>query len=199
VVHPAYDMYAARERTADDPDSAPRFRAAYVVEGKRYFVQHSDYEPTASSTLKAEGKETFDVVNLKGLESNLTWAEGVEGDGVGENITLKVNRSLPLDTILIMPGYRAQDDNNTDFWGRNNRVAELEVTLNGEHTFTASIPDDKFGAPYPIPVRGYAKPVNTVKLTIKGVHRGTATHDTCISLVELRSLLTKKPEIKGSR
>ena len=36
-------------------------------------------------------------------------------------------------------------------WSKNNRVAELEITLNGEHTFVAAIPDEKFADLYPIP------------------------------------------------
>ena len=82
---------------------------------------------------------------------------------------------------------------------KNNRVAQLEITLNDENTFTESIPDERFEDPYLIRVRDYTKPVNKIKLVIKGVHRGTRFHDTCISLVELRAPLTKKPEIKGAR
>jgi hypothetical protein len=48
-------------------------------------------------------------------------------------------------------------------------------------------------------VRDYAKPVNKVKLVIKGVHRGTQFRHTCISLVELRASLAKKPEIQAAR
>ena len=73
------------------------------------------------------------------------------------------------------------------------------MILNDEHTFTASIPDEEFGAAYPVPVRGYSKPVSTVKLTIKGVHRGSAAQDTCISAVDLRAVLSKKPTIQAAR
>jgi hypothetical protein len=97
---------------------------------------------------------------------------------------------------MIMPGYRAE---NEELWGKNNRVAEMEVTLNGEHTFTATIPDEKFTELYPIPVRGYSKPVDNVKLTIKGVHRGSAARDTCISAIDLRAKLSKKPTIQPAR
>ncbi len=217
IVHPAYALYpASREYRADYEH--PGFRAEYIFIGNRYFLQHSDYEAVASSTrkpepapspaqtpskpddssmrLKSESEQTFDVANIKGLESGTTWAEGVEGDGIGENIALTVHHPLPLDAIMIMPGYRSDD---ATFWTKNNRVAELEVTLNGEHTFVASIPDEKFGTPYPIPVRGYAKPVSAVKLVIKAVHRGTAAQDTCISLVELRARLSQKPKFQPAR
>ena len=41
---------------------------------------------------------------------------------------------------------RLQGSEKEELWGKNNRVAEMEVTLNGEHTFTATIPDEKFAA-----------------------------------------------------
>lgn len=225
VVHPAYDTYPARgefqpnREVRDDGDTRETFRAEYVIEPNRYFIQHSDYEAVASSTRKPdpapsptpqqspageeeaarepEGERNYDVNNIKGVQSGPPWVEGVEGDGIGENITLTVHRPLPLDAIMIMPGYKSSDDPN--LWNTHNRVAELEITLNGEHAFTAAIPDEKFNELYPIPVRGYTKPVTTVRLVIKAVHRGTSAGDTSISCVELRAKLAKKPQIKGAR
>jgi hypothetical protein len=197
VAHSAFNMYQVRgERGADGEQ--PGFQADYFVQGERYFLQHTDYEATASSTLKPGGDRTYEVDNLKlSAFTDKTWAEGVEGDGVGENIALKVHRPLPLDTILIMPGYDSRE--NKTLWAKNNRVAELEVTLNDEHTFTARIPDERFARDYPLPVRDYAKPVTTVKLTIKAVHKGTAARDTCISALTLRGKLAEKPKITPAR
>jgi hypothetical protein len=130
------------------------------------------------------------------MNAERTWAEGVEGDGVGESIALEIHRPLPLDTILIMPGYKADD---ATLWAKNNRVAEVEITLNGEHTFTAAIPDEKFADLYPIPVRNYPKPVTNLKLVIKKVHRGTSARDTCISQLRLRGKLSEKPKIQPAR
>jgi Domain of unknown function (DUF4424) len=194
VAHPVLDVYQVR-RDAPDPEQRD-YQADYIIQGDRYFLQHTDYDATASSTLKPDGDRTFEVENIQPKFSDKTWAEGVEGDGIGENITLKVRRPLPLDTILIMPGYDSSE--NKTLWAKNNRVAELEVTLNDEHTFAAKIPDERFSKDYPIPVRDYAKPVNTVKLTIKGVHKGTA-RDTCISSLTLRGKLSEKPKITPSR
>jgi hypothetical protein len=197
VVHPAYNSYPGRhEFGAKNYEGRYEFRAEYIVQGNRYFIEHSDYDAVASSTLKPDGEHKYDVGNIKQVESSVTWAEGVEGDGIGENIALKVHRPLPLDAIMIMPGYRAD---KKELWGKNNRVAEMEVTLNGEHTFTAAIPDEEFAKSYPIPIRNYSKPVETVKLTIKAVHRGSVARDTCISAVDLRALLSKKPTFQPAR
>jgi hypothetical protein len=195
VVHPAFDTYLTRGEEAVDYENQ-KFRAGYIIQGNRYFLQHSNYDAVASSTLPPQGEHKYDVENIKGVRSDETWAEGAEGDGIGESITLTVHRPLPLDAIMIMPGYRTFDGTK---WAKNNRVAELEVTLNGEHTFVAKIPDDKFANLYPIPVREYTKPVNSVKLVIKAVHRGSSARDTCISQVELRGKLSQKPEFTPAR
>ena len=211
VVHPAYDTYPAHGEFQVNYEDQ-KFRAEYVMEKNRYFIQHSDYDAVASSTRKPEpaptpdpnkkaeegaepeGERTFEVANIKGMKGG-AWAEGVDGDGIGENITLTVHKPKPLDAIMIIPGYR---DYERKLWAKYNRVAELEITLNGEHTFTAAIPDEKFEALYPIPVRGYTKPVDTVKLVIKKVHPGES-RDTCISDVQLRIKLSQKPKIQGAR
>jgi len=195
IAHSKYDKYTGGYSEED------RSRhASYVLRDNQYFLDHTDYDATATSTLAAQGKHNYDVVNIKGdptREIQSPWAEGVEGDGIGESITLNVKRALPLYGILIQPGYYEYDDK--DVWLKNNRVAALEITLNDEHTFTENIPDERFERPYLIRVRDYTKPVNKIKLVIKGVHRGTQFRDTCISLVELRAPLTKKPEIQPAR
>ncbi len=195
VAHSKYDSY----RIGYSEEDFQR-HASYVLKDHSYFLDHTDYDATASSTLAPQGKRKYDVVNIKGdpsREIQSPWAEGVEGDGIGESITLNVKRPLPLYGILIQPGYYEYDENEP--WLKNNRVAALEITLNDEHTFTESIPDERFERPYLIRVRDYTKPINKVKLVIKGVHRGTQFRDTCISQVELRGPLTQKPEIQPAR
>ena len=195
VAHSKYDSYT----TGFSEEDATK-RTSYVLKEHQYFLDHTDYDATASSTLAAQGKHNYDVVNIKDdptREVQSPWVEGVEGDGIGESITLSVKRPLPLYGILIQPGY--YDYDNKDPWRKNNRVAALEITLNDEHTFTANIPDELFKRPYLIRVGDYTKPVNKIKLVIKGVHRGTQFRDTCISLIKLRVALSKKPEVTNAR
>ncbi len=194
VAHRAWDSYSTGYSESEEERQIPR---DYFIQGERYFLVHGDFEAVASSTLAASGKKTYEAKNIRGMEGDAAWAEGVEGDGIGQNITLTVNRPLPLDEIQIVPGYRSLE--NPSLWAKNNRVAELEITLNDERTFTAKIPDEQFADPYPIPVRDYNEPVKTVKLTIKAVHRGTAARDTCISWVRLKGKLAKKPEVHPAR
>jgi len=193
VAHSKYDSYP----TGYSEEDFSR-HASYVIRGNQYFLDHTDYDATASSTLKPQGKHHYEIENIKGYsEEGSPWAEGVDGDGVGESITLDVKRPLPLYGILIRPGY--WDYGNDSAWKRNNRLAALEITLNDERTFTETIPDETFEEPYLIRVPDYTKQVNKIKLVIKGVHRGTQFRDTCISLVKLRAPLSKKPEVHGAR
>ena len=193
VAHSKYDSYP----TGYSDEEVER-RASYVIRGNQYFLDHTDYDATASSTLAPQGKHHYEVENIKGhSDEGSPWAEGAKDDGIGESITLNVKRPLPLYAILIRPGY--WDYGNGSAWKKNNRVAALEVTLNDEQTFTETIPDETFEDPYLIRVRDYTKPVNKIKMVIKDVHRGTQFRDTCVSLVELRAPLSKKPEVHGAR
>lgn len=195
VAHSKYDSYPTGYSEED-----VRRHASYIIRSNQYFLDHTDYDATASSTLAQQDKHNYDVVNIKNdpqRELQTPWAEGAKDDGIGESVTLDVKRPLPLYGILIRPGY--YDVDREDIWWANNRVASLEVTLNDEHTFTENIPDERFENPYLIRVRNYAKPVNKMKLTINSVHRGKLTRDTCVSLVELRAALAKKPEVHGAR
>ena len=195
VAHSKYDKYPTGYSEEELSN-----RAAYVLKDHQYFLDHTDYDATASSTRTPQGKRNYDVVNIKAhpsREIQTPWVEGVEGDGIGESITLNLKRPLPLYGVLIEPGYYNYD--NKDPWLKNNRVAALEITLNDEHTFTENIPDELFERPYLIRVGDDTKPVNKIKLVIKGVHRGTQFRDTCISLIKLRAPLSKKPEVHGAR
>ena len=195
VAHSKYDSYPTGY-SEEELDS----RASYVIRGNQYFLDHRNYDAAASSTLAPQGKHHYEVENIKAdpqREVLSPWCEGANGDGVGESITLDVKRPLPLYGILIRPGYWDYGDDKV--WKKNNRVAALEITLNDEQTFTETIPDEMFQEPYLIRVRDYTKPVNKIKLVIKGVHRGTQFRDTCISVVELRTPLAKKPEVHGAR
>ena len=191
IAHSKNDSYPTRVSDED-----PERNASYIIRGNQYFLDYSDYDAVASSTLAPQGESHYEVENIKG-RSGLPWAEGAKDDGIGESITLTVKRPLPLYGIVMRPGY--WEFNNDRLWKKNNRVGALEITLNDEQTFTETIPDETFQNPYLIRVRDYTKPVNKIKMVIKGVHRGTQFRDTCISLVELRATLSKKPKIQHAR
>src|SRR4029077_3924013 len=201
IAHSKYDEYPTGYSEEDfngRASFAVPLTSSYVIRNNQYFLDHKDYDATASSTLAPQGKHHYDVQNIKGRpDEGSPWAEGAKDDGIGDSITLNVKRPLPLYGIMMRPGY--WEYNNDSLWKKNNRIGALEITLNDEQTFTETIPDETFQNPYLIRVRDYAKPVTKIKMVIKGVHRGTQFRDTCISLVQLRAPLSKKPEVHGAR
>ena len=102
IAHSKYDKYP----TGYSEDELSR--AVYVLKDHQYFLDHTDYDATASSTLAPQGKRNYDVANIKAdpsREIQSPWAEGVGDDGIGQSVTLNVKRPLPLYGILIRPGY----------------------------------------------------------------------------------------------
>src|SRR5438034_2695231 len=88
VAHSKYDSYPTGY-SEEELDS----RASYVIRNNQYFLDHKDYDATASSTLAPQGKRNYDAVNIKAdpqRELQTPWCEGTNGDGVGKIITLDV-------------------------------------------------------------------------------------------------------------
>lgn len=157
----------------------------YRLVGRQAYLDHAQYEIKSSRTPAARDGE-----------STPTQERFVE---VGEILTLTPKNPLPLDAILISPGRHVYNDRAA--WYRHGRVAEVEVTLNGKHRFTAQIPNEYLLHRYPLKVRGFAQPVRTVQLKILGVHRGTdaALTGAAISQLGLRARLAKMPKKSNVR
>lgn len=158
----------------------------------------NDYKATASSTLAKQGENEYSASNLAPRERDdhhQVWAEGAEGDGVGESLLLTPKRTSKLYGISITPGY--VDQEGKGLFEANNRPSLIDVELNDEFKMQVSLRDAAEGQFFRI--KGYAKPVKSVKLTIRGVHRGKKWKDTCISRVLLHERLDKEPKVQGAR
>lgn len=64
IAHPASDSYWARRDETPEVKERP-FHAVYFIQGDRYFLQHTDYDAVASSTLKPNGERTYEVQNIQ--------------------------------------------------------------------------------------------------------------------------------------
>src|SRR5204862_5450176 len=88
VAHSKYDSYPTGYSEEELNN-----RASYVIRENQYFLDHKNYNATASSTLAPQGKHHYEVENIKNdpqREVLSPWCEGANGDGVGESITLGV-------------------------------------------------------------------------------------------------------------
>lgn len=168
---------------------------SYELRESATLFGHNRYEVTASSTLAPQGDKSYDAENVADWDDEKAWVEGAEGDGIGESLTLKMRTPLPLHHVKIIPGYAASEQ----LWNANNRVAKLKITANGEKTWNVDLPDRGFGVKQHLLLSDYAKPVETLKFEIAGVHSGAQYKDTCISRIYVVNKLDKRPSIRGAR
>jgi hypothetical protein len=197
VAHPARLTY--RRSLPGSGEDGPRVQ--FVNIEKRWEMHHHEYSVEASSTLAptrgAGGRRTYDASNLKKDGPSTAWAEGVEGDGVGESLTLTLRPPRKVSQITVLNGY--YDYRNAALSEQNGRVAEFAVSINGRRPYAAVLPQEYGAHTNLIPVPAGAGAVETIKLTIRKVHPGTEFHDTCLSDITLVTPLAKKPYISPIR
>lgn len=153
--------------------------------GGRWFAWHRGYRASASS------EQAPYLGTLDGKDG--VWAEGAPGPGVGEWLELRVNIPRPLTAIVINPGYAK----NAALFAANARPKTVRVQLNGEHSFTAQIPDSR--TKHRLAVTGYKKPVKSVKLVFEEVWKGSQHEDLCVSDVQLEVALPGEPKLDSAK
>ncbi|QJE96306.1 NADase-type glycan-binding domain-containing protein [Luteolibacter luteus] len=167
--------------------------AHYANRGGKWTMQHANYQVSASSTLPPEGEHRYDASLLKDTYQKGAWSEGAEGPGIGEWLELKPAVAKPVVAIGITPGFATSDE----LFKANNRPRRILVNLNGEHEFTADIPDSRDYCR--VPVNAYSKPVKSIRITFKDVWKGEQFDDLCVTQILLESKLDKAPKIEPSR
>jgi len=128
---------------------------------------------TASSVLEPSGK-TYSVINLMDRDDN-SWCEGKKDDGVGETVTVHLEKPGQIKSIYIKNGLGVKK-----YFSANNRVRVLEI--NGtDYTLRDSDAFQKIDL-----VR--AVTTDRLELKIKSVYPGTKYRDTCIAEVSLTDI-----------
>lgn len=182
--------------TADDlrviVDPAHEERRGYILYPDRWYYRGKPDEIAASSELKEKDK-VFSVNNLVEYEESC-WAEGAEGDGIGETITMTLKEPGKLDGLFIRNGFYAalEEEPLKRLYKANNRVAQFQVQVDDHPPFKVDVtdtPEESF-----VRFPSGALQGSKVKLTISAVHKGAKYSDTCIAALGLRRVLTKKPE-----
>lgn len=152
--------------------------------GGRWTMEHTSYRVGASSE-----KPFYPAGNIGDEDMKTAWSENVPGSGAGEWLGFQPEVPRPLVAITIRPGFAASDK----LFAANARPKTVRVELNGEHKFTASIPDRNEDCR--IPVVGYGKPVRALRLVFEDVWQGRKYDDLCVAEVRLDVAVEKKPEI----
>lgn len=168
----------------------------YTIDHNQYYFDFHQYAVTALSVLSQNNGISCNAANVGDYDPSTAWVEGAKGDGIGESITLTLNKPTKLYQIGMIPGYAK----SKSLYFANNRIAELKIVVNGSFTITRSLSDDyvRYNAYSPkgyqfIDLGGYDQEVKTIQLTITKVYQGTKYDDTGISEILLRKKLTEKP------
>lgn len=81
-----------------------------------------DYVETSSELAGQEGK-TYDGNNLIDGDYSTAWVEGVDGVGVGQTITLHLDKPTEVYGVLLYNGYLA----SVDLYNKNGKVTQVAV------------------------------------------------------------------------
>ncbi len=116
-----------------------------------------------------------------------SWAEGVEGNGIGEYFTFGRNGytqqsgyklwGLKTAGFTLKNGY-----GNPDYYGKNNRVKAFKIYADGKYIETIQVKDSVNFEQY-----AFTKPIycTELKFVIDAVYPGTDYDDTCIEEIAL--------------
>lgn len=158
----------------------------YSLEGNRYYFDFHSYTAAASSE-----KPEYPAQAVRDTDPATAW---VAGKSSGETLTLTLTKPQRVDRIGIIPGCAK----SKSLYFANNRIREVDVSVNGRRVATAALPDEYISfwpaskkAYQWIDLGRYAGEAKTIALTVRSVYAGTKAGDTCISEVLLRRLVSK--------
>lgn len=137
----------------------------------------------ASSTLTPSNGFTYNAKNAHDFNHESVWAEGVDGDGIGEYIIYHFPATCAKVTgVKILNGHAK----NENLWKANNRIKSLKVYYNGKEHAILELEDTRCLQFFEIGIVGYGpsstynRPWN-LKFEIMEVYPGEKYNDTVIS------------------
>lgn len=97
--------------------------------GCSWYCGAGNYTVKASSYLKNQKKNSYDIKNIKDFSYQTAWVEGVKNYGIGEFIEFTFESSHPRITVIkIANGYIK----NKMVWKNNSRVKKLKVYVDNK-------------------------------------------------------------------
>jgi hypothetical protein len=128
-----------------------------------------------SSSFLTEGRKKYEAGNLSFLKLDMPWAEGVDGDGIGEYIDMEWDYEI--GGLIIINGFISFQ--RPELYMSNNRVKKMQVFVNGEQDgFIYNLKDNS--DPQIIQLNRQGK---RVRIKILDVYNGSRWNDTCLSMI----------------
>lgn len=144
-----------------------------------------------SSELPSSGSRTYSGMNLIDDDYTTIWSEGVPGTGLGETITLHLDKEQPVFGVLICNGY----ETSYEQYINNGMLTDVDVDF-GKGIYAKGHDLEGYGS------EGYTaqnladmnkskveldEPVitDTIIITITGAKKGERYDDTCVSEIRV--------------
>nr|WP_027870391.1 hypothetical protein [[Eubacterium] cellulosolvens] len=167
-----------------EPTQSPDLVTAALVEDDRKaeistmgFSIVNVSEAEATSTIQQLGIDNSPYVLTDGTQGS-SWQDGVDGDGIGESITFRFDKTYNVKFLVLRLGNWYSSG---AYFESNNRPQTMTFEL-GTRKFQVTFPDEmkEFCVELSEEVEA-----SSLKMTIDGVYKGTQYDDTCINEVDL--------------
>jgi len=142
-------------------------------------VDNNHIKNVSASSELSNSQGSYPAANLID-QSWRTWAEGAEGNGIGESFTITLNDyyiRVNVAGFALKNGY-----GHLNYYGQNNRVKSFKIYIDGIYTETIAIKDSIVFEQYAL-----QEPVacETIRFEIDDVYAGTDFNDTCVAEIAL--------------
>ncbi len=153
-----------------------------------WFMAQTEKAPVKSVTASSElveakfaGKFLYPPINILDGDFKNTWCESVDGDGIGEAVTIEFEEPVSFDEIQVVNGFATDES-----WEINNRIKTLQITqVAGKHYQRKDYELQDGIKDWQSIKFEYPQTAQTIELAIKDVYKGTQYEDTCLDDVRL--------------
>ncbi len=150
-------------------------------------------DPAAYRRIRYAGDKAFDG------RPDTAWAEGAAGAGVGESITIKLEKDIRFDAVEIMPGYF-----HAKYFAANNRIKRFRLEAGGNEGWKETFLCRDSMTPQRFRLSKQVR-ASEIKFFVLDTYKGSRWDDTCVSELTFFSgndryqLLCNRVEYAGGR
>lgn len=185
----ATTFLCGQERISSVCDSEEFDNEMYKNErsGDSWYDAGQKFTYNATSTLKAQGQNSYSANNIDDSNLNTAWVEGKPDYGIGEKVKVTIQPNIKEKYSLKLSGFRIANGYVKDkkTWQANSRVKALKMYINGKLKAIIEL-KDCYGFQnvsfneVVIPKKSGI----TVELEIVDVYKGSKFQDTAISEIQ---------------
>ncbi len=152
-----------------------------VVDGGcSWYCGGGNYDVSASSSLAANGVNSYTATSANDLSYKTAWVEGKKDSGIGEYLQYFFrNGSQSVSRIIVSNGYMKSDAS----WKNNNRVKKLKFFVNGKARGIFHLQDSRTDQEFSVGTLKHSSDGSdlVLKFEILEVYRGDKYNDTAIT------------------